>query len=83
MVDMLKNLAGQVPPGEFILYDARMGFGWNDPRGWRVYFGGSVDDIQLKMNVYAAMVKSLTDRGIHPALINVTYPSAPYYRMSQ
>jgi hypothetical protein len=29
------------------------------------------------------MVTSLTQRGIQPAFINVTYPAAPYYRMSE
>jgi cell division septal protein FtsQ len=83
MVQMLKVLAGRVPPGTSILYDARMGFGWNDPRGWRAYFGAEAADIELKMRVYETMVQSLTERGIRPALINVTYPSAPYYRMTQ
>ena len=83
MVQSLKGIAGRVPPGEPILYDAGLGFGWNDPRGWRVYFGTSADDIDLKMRVYESMVTSLTQRGIRPALINVTYPTAPYYRMSQ
>jgi len=83
MVRTLKGLAGHVPPGQSILYDARMGFGWNDPRGWRAYFGATPNDIELKMRVYESMVASLTQRGIRPALINVTYPTAPYYRMSQ
>jgi hypothetical protein len=83
MVQALKGLAGHVPPGQSILYDARMGFGWNDPRGWRAYFGATPSDIELKMRVYESMVESLTQRGIRPALINVTYPTAPYYRMSQ
>ncbi len=83
MVQSLKGLAGHVPPGESILYDAGLGFGWNDPRGWRVYFGTSANDVELKMRVYESMVASLTQRGIRPALINVTYPTAPYYRMSQ
>ena len=83
MVESLKGLAGHVPPGEPILYDAGLGFGWNDPRGWRVYFGTSANDVELKMRVYESMVESLTQRGIRPALINVTYPTAPYYRMSQ
>jgi len=83
MVQMLKVLATRVPPGMSILYDARMGFGWNDPRGWRVYFGTNAKDVELKMQVYETMVASLTQRGIRPALINVTYPSAPYYRMTQ
>jgi len=83
MVRALKGLVSRVPPGEPILYDAGLGFGWNDPRGWRVYFGTSASDVELKMRVYEAMVNSLTQRGIRPALINVTYPTAPYYRMSQ
>jgi cell division septal protein FtsQ len=83
MVQALKGLASHVPPGQSILYDARMGFGWNDPRGWRAYFGATSSDIELKMRVYESMVNSLTQRGIRPVLINVTYPTAPYYRMTQ
>ena len=83
MVQSLKGLAGHVPPGEPILYDAGLGFGWNDSHGWRVYFGTSANDVELKIRVYESMVASLTQRGIRPALINVTYPTAPYYRMSQ
>jgi hypothetical protein len=83
MVQAVKGLAGHVPPGMPILYDAGFGFGWNDPRGWRVYFGTSARDVELKMRVYESMVSSLNQRGIRPALINVMYPTAPYYRMSQ
>lgn len=83
MVQSLKGLAGHLPQGVPILYDAVSGFGWNDPQGWRVYFGTSARDVELKMRVYESMVASLTQRGIRPALINVTYPAAPYYRMSE
>jgi cell division septal protein FtsQ len=83
MVRSLQGLAGHVPPGVPILYEASLGFGWNDPRGWRVYFGTSGSDVELKMRVYESMVASLTERGIQPALINVTYPTAPYYRLSE
>jgi cell division septal protein FtsQ len=82
MVQAIEGLAGHVPPGMTILYDASFGLGWNDPRGWRVYFGTKASDVELKMRVYEAMVNSLSQRGIRPALINVTYPTAPYYRMS-
>jgi hypothetical protein len=34
------------------------------------------------MRVYESMVNSLTQRGIRPALINVTYPTAPYYSIT-
>lgn len=83
MVQSLKGLAGHVPPGMQIIYSPEFGFGWNDPRGWRVYFGTGANDVELKMRVYESMVNSLTQRGIRPAMINVTYPTAPYYRMSQ
>ncbi len=83
MVQALKGLAGHVPPGAVILYNEAFGFGWNDPRGWRAYFGTTASDVELKMRVYEQMVNSLTQRGIRPALINVTYPTAPYYRMNQ
>lgn len=83
MVKSIKGLAGHVPPGVQILYDASFGLGWNDPRGWKVYFGTSASDVELKMRVYESLVASLTERGIQPAMINVTYPTAPYYRLSE
>jgi predicted RNA-binding protein YlxR (DUF448 family) len=83
MVKSVRGLAAHVPPGVPIIYDASFGLGWNDPRGWKVYFGTSGTDVELKMRVYESMVASLTQRGIQPALINVTYPTAPYYRLSE
>ena len=83
MVQAVKGLAGHVPPGMPILYEAGLGFGWNDPRGWRVYFGTSANDVELKIRVYESLVNSLAQRGIRPAVVNVTYPTAPYYRMKQ
>ena len=83
MVKSVKELAGHVPPGVQILYDESFGFGWNEPRGWKVYFGTAASDMELKMRVYESLVASLTQRGIRPALINVTYPTAPYYRLSE
>jgi len=83
MVQTLKGLAGHVPAGVPILYDPASGFGWNDPQGWRVFVGMSARDIELKLRVYESMVASLTQRGIRPVMINVTYPAAPYYRLSQ
>lgn len=83
MVQALKGLASHIPPNTQILYDPSFGFGWNDPRGWRVSFGTSARDVELKIRVYESMVSSLTQRGIQPVVINVTYPTAPYYRISQ
>jgi hypothetical protein len=83
MVITIKGLAGHVPPGVQILYESSFGFGWRDPRGWDVYFGTTATDVDLKIRVYESLVASLTQRGIQPAMINVTYPTAPYYRLSE
>lgn len=83
MVHAIQGLAAHVPPGVTILYDGTFGFGWNDPRGWRVHFGTKGSDIQLKMRVYQSLVDSLAQRGIQPTVINVTYPTAPYYRLNE
>lgn len=83
MVQALKGLSGHVPAGVPVVYDPLLGFGWNDPRGWSVYFGTKASDVELKMRVYESMLDTLTQRGIRPAMINVTYPTAPYYRISQ
>ena len=83
LVQTVKGLAAHVPPGVPILYDPKSGLGWNDPRGWRAYFGTSARDVELKMRVYESLVTSLIQRGIQPALINVTYPAAPYYRLTE
>lgn len=83
MVKAIKELAAHVPPGVQVLYDESFGLGWIDPRGWKVYFGTSGSDMELKVRVYESMVASLTERGIKPAMINVTYPTAPYYRLSE
>jgi hypothetical protein len=83
MVQAIQGLASHVPPGVTILYDATFGFGWNDPRGWRVHFGTKGTDVGLKLRVYESLINSLSQRGIQPAMINVTYPTAPYYRLSE
>jgi cell division septal protein FtsQ len=83
LVKAIKGLAARVPPGVPIIYEESFGLGWNDPRGWKVYFGTTGADVELKMRVYESMIASLTQRGIQPALINVTYPTAPYYRLSE
>jgi hypothetical protein len=83
MVKAIKDLAAHVPPGVQVLYDTSFGLGWNDPRGWKVYFGTTGSDMELKVHVYESMVASLMSRGIQPAMINVTYPTAPYYRLSE
>jgi hypothetical protein len=81
LIGMVMAFAPSVPAGMPMIYDAKSGLGWEDPRGWKVFFGSAPRDVALKVRVYQALVDTLTARGITPAIINVAYPSAPYYRM--
>ncbi len=83
MVQAIKDLAPNVPAGAQMLYDPRYGLGWADSRGWQVFFGGDESNLPTKLEVYEALVKSLTTKGVVPAFISVQYANAPYYRMSQ
>lgn len=77
----LAALAPHLPEGAELMYDPQYGLGWSDPRGWQVYFGQNNQEMPLKLLVYQAMVEHLTTRGVQPALINVEYPNAPFYRI--
>ena len=72
-----------MPPGTPILYHPVTGLSWTDGRGWQAVFGTSEDDVGAKVLVYQAMVDWLAGRGIQPVLINVAYPSAPFYHAEQ
>lgn len=82
-VKALTALAPYVPAGTSILYDPATGLSWTDARGWQAVFGTSGDNVEVKVRVYQALVDWLTQRGIQPTLINVAYPSAPFYRTGQ
>lgn len=83
LVSILQALAPYAPPGIPIIYDPQQGLGWKDNRGWDVFFGQNTEDITLKLRIYQTMVDWLTQRGVHPSLISVAYPNAPFYRLEQ
>jgi len=81
LVAALVSLAPSVPVGIPILYDPGYGLGWQDARGWLVYFGNRTGDLALKLRVYNGIAESLGAQGLTPVLISVEYPDAPYYRL--
>jgi cell division protein FtsQ len=83
MVTAVLEMAGMAPKKAHIIYDADHGLGWNDARGWEVYFGMDVNDMDTKLLVYKALVKKLKADGVEPAFISVEYANAPYYRMER
>ena len=74
------DLSTQMPQGSTLVYDSVSGMGWQDPRGWNVFFGTSLEDMQAKNIAYQAIVERLTAMGITPTTISVEYADAPYYR---
>jgi len=82
LADAILLLAPSVPSDTTMIYDSNYGLGWEDSRGWQVFFGTVMRDMALKLRVYESLALSLSERGLYPVFINVSYPEAPYYRMS-
>jgi cell division protein FtsQ len=83
MVSAILALGAKMPVDTLLVYDSVHGLGWNDPKGWEVFFGAEDQDMQMKLAVYQALVERLQNEGIQPALISVEYVHAPYYRMER
>ena len=83
LVTAILELGAQMPPDTLLVYDSEHGLGWNDPKGWDVFFGAEDQDMQMKLAVYQSLVERLESEGIQPALISVEYVHAPYYRMQR
>jgi cell division protein FtsQ len=66
-----------------MLYNIEHGLGWNEPRGWKVFFGVDLENLDQKLLVYQALAERLKHEGIRPALVSVEYLHAPYYRMER
>jgi hypothetical protein len=81
--EAIKTLAPYLPQGATMVFDPQYGLGWNDPQGWKVYFGHSNGDNALKLQVYQTMLTYLSKKNIQPILISVEYPNAPFYRVGQ
>ena len=77
------TLSPHVPEGAALVYDPKYGLGWTDPQGWQAYFGHLNDDMNMKFQVYQALVETLAQRGVQPTLISVEYPNSPFYRVSE
>jgi len=82
-VQALQAMVAYMPQGTTLIYEPDYGLGWNDPRGWKAYFGKTMGDMAAKVTMYQAIVDNLTQRGITPTMVSVEYPNAPFYRLGQ
>lgn len=83
LISSILALSAKMPPDTVLVYDSEHGLGWNDPKGWEVFFGAEDQDMEMKLKVYQALVERLESEGIQPALISVEFVHAPYYRMER
>lgn len=74
-------LSEQLPKNTNLVYSESEGLGWHDSRGWDVYFGKTLDDLEMKISMYQAIIDQLEQKGITPSYVNLEYLSAPYYRV--
>lgn len=81
MVTAIQALSRIAPQGAPLIYDPKLGFGWNDPGGWQAFFGQDGKDIDQRLAVYLNVLNELKTRRLIPTLISVAQLHAPYYRM--
>ncbi len=81
LVNAILTLGPKVPQGTTLAYNPDYGLGWNDPQGWQVFFGKNLNDMDEKLAQYQAIAAELTRQNIHPVLISVEFPRAPFYRL--
>jgi cell division septal protein FtsQ len=74
-------LSTQMPANSTLVYSRANGLGWTDTRGWKVYFGLDLSNIDVKLSLYQAIVDQLTQKKIKPSVISVEQIYAPFYRL--
>ena len=82
-VNAVLLMRAQAPEKVDLAFDPVHGFGWQDARGWQVFFGLDVSQMDTKLRVYKSIVKKVKAEGITPALISIEHVHAPYYRMER
>lgn len=80
LLEAVIRLSSVVPADSTLVFSPVNGLGWHDNRGWDVFFGINLENIQAKLNAYQGIVDQLTRDGITPRLVSVEYLYAPYYR---
>jgi len=83
MVNAIQSMDEEAPKKTPLVYDSQHGLGWKDSRGWEAYFGTDVEDIDMKLYVYKAIVKRLKKDHVRPELISVEFVHAPFYRLER
>jgi len=74
-------LSKYLPEEAVLQFDPQFGLGWHDPRGWLVYFGSDISEIEMKLAEYEVIITTLQEKNLNPALISLEFLHSPFYRM--
>jgi hypothetical protein len=80
-VEGMLALSDYLPEEAVLQYDPQFGLGWQDPRGWSVYFGSDISEIEMKLAEYEVIITTLQENNLNPALISLEFLHSPFYRM--
>jgi hypothetical protein len=72
-----------LPDKAVLIYSETDGLGWRDSRGWDVYFGKTMDNLDTKISMVQAIVDQLNQKKIKPVYINLVGLNAPYYKLER
>jgi cell division protein FtsQ len=83
LLTAILQLNAWMPDESVLLYQEKRGVGWNDIRGWEVFIGSKLENINDKMVMYETIVRKLEDQDIQPSMVSVEFLHAPYYRLDE
>jgi hypothetical protein len=81
LIEAALNLQTYIPAETSLVFSHYDGLGWSDSRGWNVYVGLDLVEIDLKMTEYQAIVDYLQQKGVRARMISVEHIHAPFYRL--
>jgi hypothetical protein len=79
ILDAALALAAEAPSETVFTFDAIHGLGFQDRRGWQVYFGAA-GDMAAKVRMYQALGVDLERRGVVVEMVSVEDLEMPYYK---
>jgi hypothetical protein len=83
LLTAILQLNAWMPKEKTLLHQAERGMGWQDARGWEVFVGQKLENINDKMVMYQMIVRELERQEINPTLVSVEFLNAPYYRTGE
>lgn len=82
LVSAVLSIYDQMPKDAILIYDANHGLGWQDQGGWKVFLGDD-RDINLKLEIYQAILVRLDEEDTYPELISIEHLNTPYIRVGE